>query len=440
MKRYLTSIFKSCQAGQNPKQNIPGGRLHLAQNTIFRGAHVVDPSQGINAICDVAVEGNVITAVAPNIEDDGAQVIDVAGKFLTPGWIDLHTHVYAGATTFGIKADGLCLATGVTTVVDAGSPGWTNLRGFIEFIVEPSRTRVLSFVHISSIGLINSMRGEMEDIKNADPEMTARVISMWPEICLGVKVRQGIKQVGENDTEPLRLAIEAAELADTRVMVHMDQGVSLPKLLAMLRPGDIVTHCYQGKGDHILDAGGRVHDEVYDARDRGIIFDLGHGAGSFHYDVAQEAVKQGFLSDVISTDLHVYSLFDPVQSLPETASKLLNMGVSFEEVVRQTTQNPADAIGRAEHLGTLRPGSVADIAVFEISEGSFVYTDSHGNQESGSLKIEPVFTVRDGRLYYPDELRAEIEETTRRAVEMKIITGMPYGGVRGTHAPTVNRP
>ncbi|MBT5872600.1 MAG: amidohydrolase/deacetylase family metallohydrolase [Candidatus Latescibacteria bacterium] len=412
----------------------------MAHELIFRGAHVVDPSQGIDSICDVSVKGNVIAAVAPSIEDNEAEIIDVAGKFLTPGWIDLHAHVYAGATTFGIKADGLCLATGVTTVVDAGSPGWTNLRGFIEFIVEPSRTRVLSFVHISSIGLLNSMRGEMEDIKNADPEMTARVIAMWPEICPGVKVRQGIKQVGENDTEPLRLAIAAAEMADTRVMVHMDQGVSLPKLLGLLRPGDIVTHCYQGKGDHILDASGQVLDAVYEARDRGIIFDLGHGAGSFHYDVAQEAVKQGFLSDVISTDLHVYSLFDPVYSLPETASKLLNMGLPFDEIVRQTTLNPADAIGRAEHLGTLRPGSVADIAVFDILEGSFVYTDSHGNQESGSLKIEPVFTVRDGKRYFPDELREEIEETTRRAIEMKTLTGMPYGRVRGANAPTVNRP
>ena len=411
----------------------------MSHNIIFRGATVVDPSQSINKICDVAVDGDKISAIADRIEDGDAEIIGLAGKYLTPGWIDLHAHVYAGATTFGIKADGLCLATGVTTIIDAGSPGWTNLRGFLEFIVEPSRTQVLTFVHISCIGLLNSMRGEMEDIKNADPEMTAKVIEMWPDVCLGVKVRQGVNQVGENDAEPLRLAVEAAEKANTRVMVHIDSGVALPQILSILRRGDIVTHCYQGKGDHILGEDGRVIDEVHEARTNGIIFDLGHGAGSFHYDVAKQAVQQGFLSDVISTDLHVYSLFDPVHSLPETASKLLNLGLSFEEIVAQTTVNPASAIGREKDLGTLRPGSIADISVFDINEGDYTFTDSHGHQEQGPLLIEPAVTMRGGELYYPSSLRHEIEDATQRALEMKSITGIPYGAVRGDNAPVIEK-
>ena len=145
---------------------------------LLKGATVVDPSQNMHGIFDVAVTDRKIDRIESDIQDEAQQIIDVAGKYLTPGWIDLHAHMYAGATTFGIKADALCLATGVTTIVDAGSPGWTNLRGFVEYIVEPSRTRVLTFVHISSIGLLNSMRGEMEDIRNADPEHTARVIAM----------------------------------------------------------------------------------------------------------------------------------------------------------------------------------------------------------------------------------------------------------------------
>ena len=411
----------------------------MSHNIIFRGATVVDPSQAINKICDVAVDGDKISAIADRIEDGDAEIIGLAGKYLTPGWIDLHALVSAGATTFGIKADGLCLATGVTTIIDAGSPGWTNLRGFLEFIVEPSRTQVLTFVHISCIGLLNSMRGEMEDIKNADPEMTAKVIEMWPDVCLGVKVRQGVNQVGENDAEPLRLAVEAAEKANTRVMVHIDSGVALPQILSILRRGDIVTHCYQGKGDHILGEDGRVIDEVHEARRNGIIFDLGHGAGSFHYDVAKQAVQQGFLSDVISTDLHVYSLFDPVHSLPETASKLLNLGLSFEEIVAQTTVNPASAIGREKDLGTLRPGSTADISVFDINEGDYTFTDSHGHQEQGPLLIEPAVTMRGGELYYPSSLRHEIEDATQRALEMKSITGIPYGAVRGDNAPVIEK-
>lgn len=397
---------------------------------VLSGATIVDPSQQKNGKGDVGIRNGRIAAVSDQLEAGAHTTIDVAGKYLTPGWIDLHAHVYAGATTFGIKADALCLATGVTTIVDAGSPGWTNLRGFLEYIIEPSRTEVLTFVHISSIGLLNSMRGEMEDIRNADPEHTARVISMWPQHCVGVKVRQGAFQVGNHGVEPLRRAVEAAEMADTRVMVHIDKGVALPSILELLRPGDVVTHCYQGKGDHILGGGDRVIPEVYDARDRGVFFDLGHGAGSFHYGIAKRAVELGFLSDVISTDLHVYSLKSPVYSLPETASKLLNMGLDFEEIVRQTTVNPASVLNRSDDIGTLRVGSVADIAVFGLDEAQFTFTDAHGRQETGTKMITPHLTVRDGWVYYPDDLKDEVAETVRRAEEMVGITGVPYGAIR----------
>ena len=402
----------------------------MAFDLVLSGATIIDPSQQKNETGDLGISNGRIAAVSDQLEGEAKTTIDVSGKYLTPGWIDLHAHVYAGATTFGIKADALCLATGVTTIVDAGSPGWTNLRGFLEYIIEPSRTEVLTFVHISSIGLLNAMRGEMEDIKNADPEHTARVISMWPRHCVGVKVRQGVFQVGSHGVEPLRRAIEAAEMADTRVMVHIDKGVSLPSVLELLRPGDIVTHCYQGKGDHILGGDDRVIPEVYDARKRGVFFDLGHGAGSFHYGIAKRAVELGFLSDVISTDLHVYSLQSPVHSLPETASKLLNMGLDFEEIVRQTTVNPAGVLNRSDDIGTLKEGSVADIAVFGLEEGRFTFTDAHGRQETGERMITPHLTVRAGQVYYPDDLKDEVAETVRRAEEMVDITGVLYGAIR----------
>ncbi|MBM3263358.1 MAG: amidohydrolase/deacetylase family metallohydrolase [candidate division Zixibacteria bacterium] len=404
----------------------------MSYDLLLKGATVVDPGQGRHGVYDVAVAAGVIAEIGERLDGPARQTIRLDGKILTPGWIDIHAHVYAGATTFGIKADALCLATGVTTVVDAGSPGWTNVRGFKEFIADPARTRILTFVHISSIGLLNSMRGEMEDIHNADPERTAQVIEMWPDLCIGVKVRQGRLQVGENGIEPLKRAVEAAEMVGVRLMVHIDQGVPLSSVLERLRPGDIVTHCYHGKGDNILNGGETVVPEVYEARKRGVFFDLGHGAGSFHYEVARKAIRQGFYSDVISTDLHIYSLFDPVYSLPETASKVLNLGVSLEEVVRQTTINAARAIGRDDTLGALIPGAVADIAVFELKEGEFVFTDSHGQQEMGNRKIEPVLTVRAGTVYHPADLQGEIEETRQRAVEMKSITGLPFGAVKKT--------
>ena len=402
----------------------------MAFDLVLSGATIVDPSQQKNGRGDVGITNGRIAAISDRIEAGAHTTIDVSGKYLTPGWIDLHAHVYAGATTFGIKADALCLATGVTTIVDAGSPGWTNLRGFLEYIIEPSRTEVLTFVHISSIGLLNSMRGEMEDIKNADPEHTARVISMWPQHCVGVKVRQGAFQVGSHGVEPLRRAVEAAEMVDTRVMVHIDKGVALPDILELLRPGDIVTHCYQGKGDHILGDEDRVIPEVYEARARGVFFDLGHGAGSFHYGIAKRAVELGFLSDVISTDLHVYSLKSPVHSLPETASKLLNMGLDFEEIVRQTTINPAGVLNRSDDIGTLKVGSVADIAVFSVEEGHYTFTDAHGREETGGSMITPQLTVRAGQVYYPEDVKEEVAETERRAQEMVDITGVPYGAIR----------
>ncbi len=402
----------------------------MLYDLILAGGTIIDPSQQKNSIGDVGVIDGKIITVCDHIEAESKKIINISGKYVTPGWIDLHAHVYAGATTFGIKADALCLSTGVTTIVDAGSPGWTNLRGFLDYIIEASRTEVLTFVHISSIGLLNSMRGEMEDIKNADPEHTARVISMWPDHCVGVKVRQGVFQVGPHGVEPLKLAIEAAEMVKTRVMVHIDKGVGLPSILELLRPGDIVTHCYQGKGDHILNNEGLVIPEVYNARKRGIYFDLGHGAGSFHYGIAKKAIKLGFLSDVISTDLHVYSLNSPVYSLPETASKLLNMGLNFEEIVRQTTFNPAKILNRSDEIGTLKTGSIADISVFSIEDGNYKFIDAHGNQENGSKMITPTLTVRMGKLYYPEDLSLEVAETVRRANEMVEITGLPYGAIR----------
>ena len=402
----------------------------MEYDLVLTGATIIDPSQQRCTKGDIGIRNGRISRVDDHLDGDAHSTIDVSGKFLTPGWIDLHAHVYAGATTFGIKADALCLATGVTTIVDAGSPGWTNLRGFLEYIIEPSRTQVLTFVHISSIGLLNSMRGEMEDIRNADPEHTARVISMWPDHCVGVKVRQGVFQVGIHGVEPLKRAIEAAEMVNTRVMVHIDKGIALPSILELLRPGDIVTHCYQGKGDHIIGEDEMVIPEVYEARERGIYFDLGHGAGSFHYGIAKRAVELGFYSDVISTDLHVYSLNAPVYSLPETASKLLNMGVNLEEIVRQTTLNPARVLNRSDEIGTLKPGSVADIAVFGLDEGHYTFTDAHGRQEIGGSMISPHLTVRAGKVWYPGDLKDEVEETERRAREMVEITGVPYGTIR----------
>ncbi|NKB66590.1 MAG: amidohydrolase/deacetylase family metallohydrolase [Candidatus Latescibacteria bacterium] len=392
----------------------------MLYDMVLKNATVIDPAQQIHRICDVAVTGERIAAVGTDLA--GRQSEDLRGMILTPGWIDIHAHIYAGATTWGIQADALCLATGVTTIVDAGSPGWANFLAFREFIAQPARTQILTFVHICGIGLTYGPVGELHDMRFADAERTAFAIDQWPDTCVGVKVRQGRSQVGDNGVEPLRLAVLAGTWSQTPVMVHIGAGVPLPEVLELMRPADIATHCYQGVGDAIVDAEGQVIPAVWEARQRGVLFDVGHGGGSFRFDVAKQALGQGFPADVISTDWHVHSLGDPVESLPETASKLLHLGVELPEVVRQTTAAAAAAIGQGGELGTLAVGTVADLAAFAVRQGQFNFRDVSGQLEVGRQKIEPVLTVRAGRVYRPDELAEEVAEARRRAQFMSTFT------------------
>jgi len=398
----------------------------MPYDLLLKNATVIDPSQNINEVTDVAIQNGLITATSQAITEPATDTIDLTGKILTPGWIDIHAHVFAGATTWGIQADALCLATGVTTVVDAGSPGWANFIAFRDFIAKPARTQILTFVHISGIGLTYGPIGEMHDIRYADPERTAYVVHNWPDTCVGVKVRQAVGQVADNGVEPLKLAVRAAEMSNTPVMVHIGDGVPVSSVINELRPGDIITHCYRGDGDAtlgdtILNDQNIIRPEVQKAREQGILFDVGHGGGSFLFETAKQALAQNFLPDVISTDLHSGSLNSPVYSLPETASKLFNLGIELPDIVRQTTTAAAASIGRQDTLGTLKVGTVADLAAFDIQEGKFQFHDVRDNLEVGQKNIQPFLTVRNGVVYKRDELQNELEETFGRAHQMRAL-------------------
>jgi len=376
------------------------------RDLLLRGGRVLDPKSGLDGVRDIAIEDGRIVAMSRRLEGESArQTLDVSGKLVTPGWIDIHAHTYWGVTTWGILPDPLCLASGVTTIVDAGSPGWANFPAFRKWIVEGSETRVLSFVHISGIGLTHPLVGEMEEMRYANIEYTAQTIRDNADITTGVKVRQGAAQVGTNGVKPLLKAIEAAEKAGTRVMVHIGAGVPLPDVLAPLREGDIVTHCFQGRGDTIFDEHGNFLPAVREARERGVLFDVGHGSGSFHYPTGRRAIEQGFLPDVISSDLHSISVEGPVYDLPTTASKFLNLGMVLEDVIERVTLAPAKAIGRESTLGFLGIGSVADIAIFDLEEGEFTFEDTHGIRETGSRRLRTFATIRAGNVWFPDEVR-----------------------------------
>ena len=283
-------------------------------------------------------------------------------------------------------------------MVDAGSPSWVTFPGFKEFIAKPSQTEILTYIHISGIGLIYGPVGEMHDLAYANPGQVAETLQKHRDITVGVKVRQGKMQVGDNGVEPLKLAIQAAEQAGTPVMCHIGAGVPLPDVLALLRPGDVLTHCFQGNGDNIVDEKGRVIPEAWKARDDGVIFDVGHGGGSFRYEIAQRAMEQGFISDVISTDLHTGNINGPVYDLPTTLSKIMHLGLSLAEVIEKATFSAAKAIRREAQLGHLKIGTVADVAVFELLEGEFAFFDSHGTKFIGDKKLKSVLTIREGRL------------------------------------------
>jgi dihydroorotase len=382
---------------------------------LLRGGEVVDPSQGWAGPGDVAIREGRVVAVGRALTEPVRETIDVTGCIVTPGLIDIHAHVYAGATSWGLKPDPPCLAHGVTTVVDAGSASWSSLAGFRWYIAEPAATRVLCFLHISGIGLIYAPVGEMLNLDFADPESVGTVAAENPDLVVGVKVRQGGRQVGPHGTEPLRLALEAASLAGLPVMCHIAAGVPLPEVLAWLRPGDIVTHCFQGHGDEVVDASGRLLPEVQEARERGVLMDVGHGGGSFRWEVAEAALDQGYLPDVISTDLHTYNRYGPVYDMPTTLSKFLHLGLTLEQVIERATLAPARAIRRPD-LGTLRPGSPADVAVFAAEEGEFPFRDAHGGIRVGRRRLVTRLTVRAGRVWRPEELTQETrEELARRS-------------------------
>ncbi|RKU39183.1 amidohydrolase/deacetylase family metallohydrolase [Candidatus Poribacteria bacterium] len=366
---------------------------------LLKGGTVIDAAQDLNAARDVAIADGVIAAVESDIPERAAiQTISVKDRYVTPGLIDIHTHVYYGVTTWGIRADAVCPTAGTTTVVDAGSPSWVTFPGFREFIAEPAQTNILTYIHISGIGLVYGPIGEMIDIAYAAPERVADTLQQHRDITVGVKVRQGKMQVGDNGVEPLKLAVEAAERAETSVMCHIGAGVPLPNILRHLRPGDVITHCFQGNGDNIIDEKGRIIPEVWKAREDGIIFDVGHGAGSFHYEVAQRAMEQGFISDVISTDLHTGNINGPVYDLPTTLSKLIHLGLPLADVIEKATFSAAKAIQREGQLGNLKVGTVADVAVFDVIEGQFEYFDSHGTKFIGNKKLKTELTIRAGKI------------------------------------------
>jgi dihydroorotase len=396
------------------------------------GGRVLDPARGLDAPATISITGRLITGAGAAAEASGpvmqamaasrpepapgamsavagsrvepahghdSQRIDVSGLLVTPGLIDLHTHVYPGVSHYAVEPDERCLGRGVTTAVDAGSAGAQTFPGLRRYVIERSQTRILAFLNIAVEGMISSLVGELEDIRWASPEQAIARARENPDLIVGIKVRLGYQMVGDDPAPALRLARQAADELGLPLMVHViDMRPGLAWLLPQLRRGDVVTHCFHGNEGGILDSSGRVIPAAVSARERGVLFDVGHGVGSFAYRVARPAVQQGFPPDTISSDLHVHNADWPVFDLATTLSKLLHVGMGLDEVIRAATSTPARAVGLAADAGTLAAGRDADLSVFELSAGHWTLPDAAGESEVVEQLLVPRMVVRAGQV------------------------------------------
>ena len=370
---------------------------------VLKGGRVVDPSQGIDRVTDVAFSGGKVAAVGDGLQ--GKDTRDVRGRIVSPGLIDLHTHVYWGGTSLGVAAEPLARSGAVTTFVDAGSAGPGNFHGFRAHVIEPSPVRILPYLNLSYPGIFafsqQVMVGESADLRLLDARECARVAEENRDLVLGIKVRVGRGTSNELGNMPLEVALEVAEEIGMPIMAHLDNPPPSRKdVLKLLRPGDILTHCFRPFPNAPATADGRVREEVLEARARGVIFDIGHGGGSFGFKTTRAMLANGFLPDVISSDVHILSINGPAFDLLTTMSKFLVLGLDLPTVIRLATLNAASAI-RKPGLGTLKPGSVGDASILELRDGSFEYLDVIGEKVVGRQRLLAAGVVVGGKWWHP---------------------------------------
>jgi len=394
MKIFLGVLCLAAAALAQPQQ----------YDLLLKGGHVIDGRNHLSALRDVAIRAGRIAAVAPDIPAAQAhKVVDVTGLYVTPGLVDIHVHVYAGtgqrnaySGDNSVYPDGFTFRAGVTTVADAGSSGWRNFPDFKDRVIDRSRTRVLAFLNIVGHGMGG---GKIEqNLEDMDAKATAQQALKYKDVVVGVKTAH----YAGPEWAPVERAVEAGTEANIPVMV--DFGSFRPErpyqdlVLKKLRPGDMSTHMYLGAVP-MLDDAGRVLPYLFEARKRGVIFDVGHGAGSFLWRQAVPAMKQGFIPDSISTDLHISSMNAGMKDMLNVMSKFLIMGMPLDEVILRSTWTPAREIKR-EELGHLSVGAPADVAVLRLRDGDFGYVDVYGARMKGTKKLECEATIRDGRVVW----------------------------------------
>lgn len=370
---------------------------------VLRGGRVVDPSQSIDRVTDVAFADGRVAAIGDDLAAGALVVEDAAGLVVTPGLIDLHTHVYWGGTSLGV--DPLVLARGgCTTVADTGSAGPGNYRGFLEHVIRPSPVRILAYLNVSFAGIYGFskrvMVGESGDLRLMAPLDAVEVAQAHRDTLVGIKVRVGFNASGNSGLVPLDIARQVAEQVGMPMMVHIDvPPPTLPEVLARMRAGDILTHSFRPFPNTPATSDGKVHPAVAEARERGIIFDIGHGMGSFSFDTARVMLDNGFMPDCISSDVHALCIDGPAFDLATTMSKFVCLGMPLTEVIRAATERPAAALQRPD-LGTFKPGSAGDATLLALEEGRFTYRDSVNAELTGRLRLASRGVVIGGTMWH----------------------------------------
>lgn len=385
-RRHFLGVAAGAALAQQPRFDL-----------LIRGGTVCDPARKFKQRADVGISGDRIAAIESSLPASNArEVIDANGLFVTPGLVDLHTHCYHSATGLGIEADPVASKSGVTTWVDAGSFGVTQVEGFRRFIVAPSKVRIYGFVYLYP----DNRNPDMDPVKyvRSFVRRTREAVNRNKDMLLGVKLQVGSNMNGKYSYDFLRIARELCDTYKFPLMAHISFAPpTTDQVMELMRPGDVVTHCFNTHTLGILDEGGKVRQSVRDARARGVLFDVGHGLGSFNFEAARKALADGFLPDTISTDIYNSNVNGPVFDMPTTLSKMMHLGMSFDDVLMRGTIAPAKIVNRLDGMGTLAVGSPADVAVLALETGEFPLIDSQKNTVTAKQKITAKATVCRGK-------------------------------------------
>jgi len=368
----------------------------MAFETVIKGGRVIDPASGLDDVRDVAIAGGKVAAVEASIDSGGAEVIDATGKIVTPGLIDLHTHIYWGVTYWGIEPDPVAAKTGVTTWLDVGSAGSYTFPAFRRYVAEASKAKVFSLLNLSAIGLV-APTWELSNLDYCNVDLATMMIDQNRDLILGIKARIDRNTTRGTGIRPLELARELADRVGLPLMVHIGAGPpTIDEVAEHLRPGDILTHCFTGGDMKILNDDGKVNPTIKDLQDRGLVLDIGHGTGSFSFETTEAMFAQGVMPDVISSDIHQMARQGPMFDMPTTLSKFLSFGMSLPDTIARATSRPAAAMRRTD-LGTLAVGSAADVAVWTLEEGEFTFYDVDLNARTGTTQLVNTLTMVDGK-------------------------------------------